>query len=52
MNYNKSFVQIPLQRLVGLLKYKAELVGMELKLQKEFYTSGSISQKRLILYIF
>ena len=43
MNYNKSFVQIPLQRLVGLLKYKAELVGMELKLQKESYTSGCSS---------
>lgn len=43
MNYNSSFVQIPLQRLVGLLKYKAELVGMELKLQKESYTSGCSS---------
>ena len=43
MNYNKGFVQIPLQRLVGLLKYKAELIGIELKLQKEVYTSGCSS---------
>lgn len=43
MNYNRSFVQIPLQRLVDLLKYKAELIGIELKLQKESYTSGCSS---------
>ena len=43
INYNSSFIQIPLQRLVGLLKYKAELIGIELELQKEVYTSGCSS---------
>ena len=43
MNYNKSFVQLPLQRLVGLIKYKAEVMGMEVKLIKESYTSGCSS---------
>lgn len=43
MNYNSSFVQIPLQKLVSFLKYKAELIGIELKLQKEAYTSGCSS---------
>ena len=43
MNYNKSFVQLPLQRLVKLIKYKAELIGMEVKIIKESYTSGCSS---------
>ncbi|APF27426.1 transposase, IS605 OrfB family [Clostridium sporogenes] len=40
MNYNKSFVQIPIQRLVELITYKAKLKGIEIKLQEESYTSG------------
>lgn len=40
MNYNKSFVQIPIQRLVELITYKAKLKGIEVKLQEESYTSG------------
>lgn len=40
MNYNKSFVQIPIQRLVELITYKAKLQGIEIKLQEESYTSG------------
>ena len=40
MNYNKSFVQIPTQRLVELITYKAKLQGIEVKLQEEAYTSG------------
>lgn len=43
MNYNKSFVQLPLQRLVNLIQYKAKLAGMEVKLIKESYTSGCSS---------
>lgn len=43
MNYNKSFVQLPLQKLVELIKYKAKLVGMEVILIKESYTSGCSS---------
>lgn len=40
MNYNKHFVQLPLQKLVQLIKYKAELIGMEVVAIKENYTSG------------
>ncbi|AOY75012.1 RNA-guided endonuclease InsQ/TnpB family protein [Clostridium formicaceticum] len=40
MNYNKSFVQIPIQRLTELIKYKAELQGIEVKFKEESYTSG------------
>ena len=36
MNYNKSFVQIPTQRLVELITYKAKLQGIEVKLQEDF----------------
>lgn len=43
MNYNKSFVQLPLQRLLSLIQYKSELAGMEVKLIKESYTSGCSS---------
>lgn len=40
MNFNKNFVQIPIQRLAELIKYKAELQGITVKLQEESYTSG------------
>lgn len=40
MNYNKGFVQIPIQRLSELVKYKAELKGIEVKFKEESYTSG------------
>lgn len=40
MNYNKSFVQIPIQRLAEQIKYKAELKGIEVKFKEESYTSG------------
>ncbi|WP_061996407.1 RNA-guided endonuclease TnpB family protein [Clostridium sp. ATCC 25772] len=40
MNYNKSFVQIPIQRLAELIKYKAKLQGIEVKFKEESYTSG------------
>ncbi|HYE83424.1 MAG TPA: transposase [Clostridia bacterium] len=36
----KGFVQIPIQRLVEQIKYKAEIVGIAVVLQKESYTSG------------
>jgi len=36
----KSFVQIPVQKLIKLIKYKAKLLGFEVKLIKEYYTSG------------
>lgn len=39
-DYAKSFVQIPLAQLVILITYKAKLIGIEVKLQKEAYTSG------------
>lgn len=40
MNYNKSFVQVPIQRLSELIKYKAKLQGIEIKFKEESYTSG------------
>jgi len=40
MNYNKTFVQVPIQRLSELIKYKAELQGIEVKFKEESYTSG------------
>lgn len=40
MDYNHNFVQIPVQRLVELIKYKAELKGIEVAVIKESYTSG------------
>ena len=36
----KGFVQIPIQKLVNLITYKAELLGVEVNLVKEYYTSG------------
>lgn len=40
MNYNKTFVQVPIQRLKDLIEYKAQLLGIEVKYQKEAYSSG------------
>lgn len=40
MNYNKSFVQIPIQRLKELIEYKAKIEGIELITVNESYTSG------------
>ena len=40
MNFNKSFVQLPIQRLKELIEYKAKLIGIEIKLKKEAYSSG------------
>ncbi|SHK41961.1 RNA-guided endonuclease InsQ/TnpB family protein [Tepidibacter formicigenes] len=40
MNYNKGFVQIPIQRLAELIEYKAKLNGVEVKYKEESYTSG------------
>lgn len=39
-NQAKSFVQIPHQRLVEMIKYKAKIVGIKVIMQKESYTSG------------
>ncbi|MGL5634350.1 MAG: RNA-guided endonuclease InsQ/TnpB family protein [Sarcina sp.] len=40
MDFNKTFVQIPIQRLAELINYKAKLQGIEVKFQEESYTSG------------
>ncbi len=39
-NKVKSFVQIPQQQLVKKIKYKTELLGIEVVMQNEAYTSG------------
>ena len=39
----KSFVQIPIQRLVELIEYKAELEGIQIVKINESYTSGCSS---------
>ena len=36
----KSFVQVPIQRLVELIEYKAALIGITVNKEKEAYTSG------------
>ncbi len=36
---NQNFVQIPHAKLISMLKYKAELVGIKVKLTEESYTS-------------
>ena len=40
MDYNKNFVQIPLQNLVDKIKYKAVIEGIEVDYISEKYTSG------------
>ena len=40
-NRLKNFVQVPLFRLVGMIKYKAELAGMTFIQVEESYTSGT-----------
>ena len=40
MNYNKDFVQLPLQMLVQKIEYKAQLNGIEVVKISERYTSG------------
>jgi len=40
MNYNKSFVQVPIQRLKDLIEYKGKLEGIEVNIINEAYTSG------------
>lgn len=42
-NSLKSFVQIPIQRLVELIEYKAKLAGIKVVLIDENYTSGCSS---------
>lgn len=42
-NKAKSFVQIPQRQLVEKIKYKAELLGIEVIMQEESYTSGCSS---------
>ena len=39
----KTFVQIPVQRLVKMIEYKANLEGSKVILLKEFFTSGCSS---------
>ena len=39
-DYNKSFVQIPVQRLAEMSEYKAELEGIKVAMVTEEYTSG------------
>lgn len=40
MDYNKNFVQIPLQNLVQKIEYKAKLKGIKVEKISEKYTSG------------
>ena len=40
MDFNKTFVQVPIQSLAELICYKAKLQGIEVKFQEESYTSG------------
>lgn len=40
MNNNKSFVQMPIQKLVEKIEYKAKLEGIEIVKVRENYTSG------------
>lgn len=39
-NDAKTFVQIPIQRLVAQIKYKAEIIGIKVEMINEAYTSG------------
>ena len=38
---NQSFVQLPFARLIQMLQYKAESIGMKVVLTEESYTSGT-----------
>ncbi len=40
MDYNKDFVQVPIQQVVDKIKYKAKLEGIKVKEISEKYTSG------------
>ena len=40
MDYNKDFVQVPIQQVVDKIKYKAKLEGIKVKEISERYTSG------------
>ena len=40
MDYNKDFVQVPIQQEVEKIKYKAKLEGIKVKEISEKYTSG------------
>lgn len=40
-NVNQTFVGIPHQRLIEMLQYKAETVGLNIIITEESYTSGS-----------
>ena len=40
MDNNKDFVAIPIQRIKKLIEYKAKLVGIEVNIINESFTSG------------
>lgn len=40
-NVNQTFVGIPHQRLIEMLQYKAETVGLNIIITEESYTSGT-----------
>ena len=40
MNYNKNFVQVPIQGVVKKIEYKAKIEGIKIEKVKEEYTSG------------
>lgn len=40
MDYNKDFVQVPIQQVVDKIKYKAKIEGIKVKEISERYTSG------------
>ena len=50
MNYNRNFVQIPIQNLVKKIEYKAKLEGIKIEKISEKYTSGvsAIDEEEII----
>ena len=50
MDYNKDFVQVPIQQVVDKIKYKAKLEGIKVKEISERYTSGisAIDEEEII----